>query len=448
MYHVGTPPIQTPDNYTLSEVSSEEDWTLLKCHVRTVSARVETMVGQYDIFDGEDLVGSVESLADDPFYWWLSSGEPESALMSGAFQTPETLHARMVEAEHEHEWIALVSGADVSLLPHRRVAGYDIPSPNIQLEDAQGNSLKVGGVRKAQVEFEHCLSGDTGCCLSESFIVSDVTSILLSFGRMLKTGWKFGEPSGDDLELVERLGHGSCAGVMTSPDNLIKIPVYFRKNSLSALANVQQVTEEPGVAQIPVEHVRTVYVKLTFDVGKLKDGWSFMENGNPVHKYRGKSLTDPGTALSRAVCEVVGHSKELASMTSLDLDISTSACMCELIRDEQLPELFDEIELHDTPMVERGTAGGHEEQPESVWVNGKELSRGSRVRDLQDGCNYLGINASGSKAKLYDRLCAYFNKQYPEQPHTYRSMKRGQKFECKRRKLGDHLIPRRWKGMK
>ena len=164
------------------------DWISLKCHVRTVSAVVETMVEQYDIFDGEDLVGSVESLADDPFYWWLSSGESESDLMSGAFQTPETLHARTVEAESEHEWIVLDSGADVSLLPHRCVAGYNIPSPSVQLEDARSNSLKVGGVRKAQVEFEHCLSGDTGCCLSVPFIVSDVTSILLSFGRMLKTG--------------------------------------------------------------------------------------------------------------------------------------------------------------------------------------------------------------------------------------------------------------------
>ena len=149
------------------------------------------------------------------------------------------------------------------------------------------------------------------------------------------------------------------------------------------------------------------------------------------------------------VWEVVEHSKQLASMTSFDDDIPgihldttvltfpqrhiypLSDCMCELIRDEQLPELFDEIErkggkgvdifpsepvvpveLQDAPMVGRGTAGGHQEQPESVWVNGKELSRESKVPDLQDGCNYLGINASGPKAKLYDRLCAYFSKQY------------------------------------
>ena len=77
---------------------------------------------------------------------------------------------------------------------------------------------------------------------------------------------------------------------MTSPDNLIRIPVYFRKNSLSVLANVRQGTEESGVAQIPVEYVRTVFVKLTFDVGKLKDGWSLMENDNLVHIQESHSL--------------------------------------------------------------------------------------------------------------------------------------------------------------
>ena len=64
-------------------------------------------------------------------------------------------------------------------------------------------------------------------------------------------------------------------------------------------------------------------------------------------------------------------------------------------------------ELRDVPMLgAKGTAGGHEEQLESVWVNGRELKRDSRVKDLQDGCNFLGINPSCSKSKLYDRLCS------------------------------------------
>lgn len=70
-------------------------------------------------------------------------------------------------------------------------------------------------------------------------------------------------------------------------------------------------------------------------------------------------------------------------------------------------------ELRDVPMLgAKGTAGGHEEQLESVWVNGRELKRDSRVKDLQDGCNFLGINPSCSKSKLYDRLCSYVTKQF------------------------------------
>ena len=69
-------------------------------------------------------------------------------------------------------------------------------------------------MKHAQVEFEHCSDGKSGCCVSESFVVSDVTNILLSFGRMLKTGWTFGEVRQGDMELNlnSRLGH-TCAGI-------------------------------------------------------------------------------------------------------------------------------------------------------------------------------------------------------------------------------------------
>ena len=71
------------------------------------------------------------------------------------------------------------------------------------------------------------------------------------------------------------------------------------------------------------------------------------------------------------------------------------------------------MELVHAPVVEpHGFAGGHMPLPESVWVNGKELTIESRVRDLQDACNYLGLNASGAKKKLYDRLAKYVEVQY------------------------------------
>lgn len=88
----------------------------------------------------------------------------------GQRECQQKVHVRMVESVEESAWIVLDSGADVSLLPYRCLVGQDTPSPNLQLEDAQGNSLAVGGMKQAQVEFEHCLNDKTGCCISESFV--------------------------------------------------------------------------------------------------------------------------------------------------------------------------------------------------------------------------------------------------------------------------------------
>ena len=494
MYHVGTPPLQVPEQFNISEVGSEEeeDWstlTILQGKVRTVKAcgddcwsgdqETGSMCEQYNIFDAEDLSCGVEWPADDAFYWWLSSDQETSFEREATKQEQEKMFVRVVENVEESEWIVLDSGADVSLLPYRCLAGQDIPSPNLQLEDAQGNSLAVGGMKQAQVEFEHCLDDNFGCCISESFVVSNVTNILLSFGRMLKTGWTFGEQLSGDTEMVNRLGFSSCAGILTSPDGRFRIPVFFRKNSLSVLAHVRRATES-DVEQPNRGHVRGAYVRMSFDVDSLKEGWSFLENGNPVNKRHGRAFVNPGEALSRVtwrfrttialvgpVWEVIEHSQELALLDDLEGDIPglvlpttiltfpqryispLSDCLCTLVADEQLPEVMDELEkredeqrgvhlfasepqvpqeLQDVPMLEaKGTAGGHEEQLESVWVNGRELTKDSRVKDLQDGCNFLGINASGSKSKLYDRLCSYVTKQF--QKDVDRSRTNLQKLE-------------------
>ena len=147
-----------------------------------------------------------------------------------------------------------------------------------------------------------------------------------------------------------------------------------------------------------------------------------------------------------AVWEVVEHSKSLDSLSELTADIPgilipttiltfpqrhvepLSACLCEPVSESQLPEIVDEFEKKDNthemfqrepeiPVELQGApsmnfSGGHEEQPESLWINGKEVSKQSKVRDLQDACNFLGVNASGSKTKLFDRLCSYFKREH------------------------------------
>ena len=52
------------------------------------------------------------------------------------------------------------------------------------------------------------------------------------------------------------------------------------------------------------------------------------------------------------------------------------------------------------------------ECPESVFVNGQELNEESPVKFLREACEYFGVNQSGSKRKLFERLCHYIEMQY------------------------------------
>ena len=106
-----------------------------------------------------------------------------------------------------------------------------------------------------------------------------------------------------------------------------------------------------------------------------------------------------------------------------------SSCSCRPLTDDEVADIElpgdqqDQIVFPSEPQVPmglvhapvvepQGFAGVHIPVPESVWVNGKELTVESRVRDLQDARNYLGLNASGAKKKLYDRLAKYVEVHY------------------------------------
>ena len=131
-----------------------------------------------------------------------------------------THHVRMIgqaDDSDQSEWIVLDSGADVSLLPSASLAGQHVDAPDLHLEDAQGKRLRIGGTRKAQLEFKHVFGVGDGlaCGVCESFVLSAVTSTLLSFGRLLRTGWSFGQVSLDYQALVDGLHQGQCAGMLT-----------------------------------------------------------------------------------------------------------------------------------------------------------------------------------------------------------------------------------------
>ena len=139
----------------------------------------------------------------------------------------------------------------------------------------------------------------------------------------MKTGWTFGEPMSCDAEMVNRLGFSSCAGILSSPDGMCRIPVFYGKNSLSVLARVRRATEKDDDQQAK-GHVSGAYAKMSFDVGSFIEG-RLLENCNPVNKPHGRTFVNPGESLSRVtwkfrttiaclgpVWEVIEHSQELA----------------------------------------------------------------------------------------------------------------------------------------
>ena len=90
---------------------------------------------------------------------------------------------------HDDEWVILDSGADLSLLPQRlRSRGKPIDVPNLQVSDAQGGSLPIRDMRRVVLSTEW--SDLSGVMIQEDFAVTNVKSILLSLGKLLKKGWR------------------------------------------------------------------------------------------------------------------------------------------------------------------------------------------------------------------------------------------------------------------
>ena len=65
--------------------------------------------------------------------------------------------------------VVLDSGADVSLLPQGLAeCGYEVEPPRtLRVHDAQGGTMRVQGMRRAQLYF-----ADSGCVIEEDFILS------------------------------------------------------------------------------------------------------------------------------------------------------------------------------------------------------------------------------------------------------------------------------------
>ena len=87
MYHVATPPLQFPERYALSEVSSNEDWATISPQIRAVTSLDPVSCQVFCMSDETDMVVCAESLEDDPFCLWLRA-EPQSNVVIQVLMFP------------------------------------------------------------------------------------------------------------------------------------------------------------------------------------------------------------------------------------------------------------------------------------------------------------------------------------------------------------------------
>ena len=161
-------------------------------------------------------------------------------------------HVRMVTDDSlGMDDIVLDSGADVSALPMSFAnVGTACAHDESLFVDAQGNPLEVDSTRLARVRL-----GDV--VFKEKFIVSGVTTPLLSLGNVLRGGWSI-HNDGDSQWLTK--------------DDLW-IPLFLKRNSLCAKGCIQliQDIQSTSVSET-IQAVRAIH--LSEPLQTMRPGWN------------------------------------------------------------------------------------------------------------------------------------------------------------------------------
>ena len=212
----------------------------------------------------------------------------------------------------------------VSLLPssHPKAVSVNTGTTGILLEDAQGNPIK--SVEQGQ----DCWTAPS---ISENFIVSDSTNILLSMGRILKNGWRLEYspeiPEGEQTLSAQYNVTAASSMVLISPDGEAMARIFYKRNSCCLLGRISvgndraQMSEgtrwtgtghrwtETGHgsgnagsstdSRTAVE--RSVSVRIPSYFSELLDRtpnvkWTIMEDGTPFIVYKGTTFVDPKDA--------------------------------------------------------------------------------------------------------------------------------------------------------
>ena len=208
------------------------------------------------------------SSTDDDGIWTESPWLEDSAVVS---------HLRALTDDDQGVVdIVLDSGADVSALP-LSYAGVGVPasSDGGSFVDAQGNPLVVDSTRVAKVRLN-------GIVFKEKFIVSGVTTPLLSLGNVMRSGWSI---------------HNDGTSQWLTKDDMW-IPLFLKRNSVCAKGRIQLIQDESIVGSSP-QAVRSI--RLSRPLLDLRPGWNRINDGLFAISTTARNFVDSTLAPSRTL---------------------------------------------------------------------------------------------------------------------------------------------------
>ena len=397
----------------------------------------------------------VTSLPDDFFYDWLEGRldlDRDLQLIDQSLEkSPRSdddsvpLIVRVAQSLEEFSggsestFIILDSGSDVSLLPRSYIPDSS-HGVSHRLKDCQGNALGVSGTKRAEIVV-HDLDS-TEAILRQEFLISDVTNCILSLGGLMKKGWNIKRTDDSDLLLV-------------SPDGTLSIPTYYRGSSLAIDCQIRCIQEEPhhDLSELEDVTVRVVVNTRPEFLLTTYNDWLITADNTPYLLSRGREFAEVrmmwghywpyrSTLIkkvdSSGPWQVVELSEEYMYKDDsagpilecdVDHDILTImgvhahgveyfGVLCDespapmvppdvdipLIDAEVKPDDGGVVDVEQVPPVVEGDIEMQVEIPSKIHIEGLELSATSSVHDLRRICRFYGINQSGSKRKIYERI--------------------------------------------
>ena len=420
-----------------------------------MSSDTESNVRVISSFGDVGFHGVSDSTGEDFFYDWfegkLDLDEDDNFIAESLDQSPRSddpdwMSVRVAQVENIHEvneqetFIILDSGSDVSLLPR----DY-IPDGNVgvgqRLKDCQGNALGVAGTKKAEIIVRD--RDNDEAILRQDFLISDVTNCILSLGALMKKGWNIQRTVDNQLMLV-------------SPDTTLSIPTYYRGSSLAIDCHIRCVTDDARheFSELDSLSVRVVVKTKEEFLAREYGIWQITPDNTPFILSKGCNFLDPrvmwghfwpyrSTLIRR--CEAYDDPWQVVELSVEYNYLDDCACIipeCGNVAHDILTimgvhahgvDYFGEISEGQPVIVPRPDAeaavdiplidaevevaeGGdaieeqadeplqQEEIPERVFIEDLEISATSPVQDLRRICRFFGINQSGSKRKMYERI--------------------------------------------